>query len=386
MKILILDQFSEPGGAQLCLRDLSPEIARRGWQATFMAPGDGGIRVALESSGLRNEQLPGLVYTNGRKTFLDVIRYGMDIPSAILSILRFVKEYRPDLVYINGPRVLPAGIALPCPVVFHSHSLLDKQYSRLMAATCLRIKRAQVIAASRFAARSLERLVKAGSMRVIYSGVPDLGFTASRRRGDRTRIGIVGRIAPEKGQLDFVHAARWLSGPKRQIEFVVHGSSMFSAAGYEQRVRAEASGLAVDFPGWTQNVASALHNIDILAVPSSAIEAAGRVVMEALSAGTPVVAYPSGGIPELICDGRTGLLTEHSTPASLAQSIDKLLADPTLALRLAEQGRKEWESRFRVERFQRQVCDFLEAIVYRQRRERREIESAVAIAGENDLA
>jgi glycosyltransferase involved in cell wall biosynthesis len=386
MKILILDQFSESGGAQLCLRDLSPEIARRGWQATFMAPGDGGIRGALESSGIRNEHLPGLVYTNGRKTFLDVIRYGMDIPRAILTTQRFVKENRPDLVYINGPRVLPTGIALRCPVVFHAHSLLDKRYSRVVASTCLRIKRAQVIAASRFAGRSLERLTKAGSMRVVYSGVPDMGFTASRRRGYTVRIGIIGRIAPEKGQLDFVRAARLLSGSERKIEFVVHGSSMFSAAGYEQRVRAEAARLSVDFPGWTQDVASALHDIDILAVPSSAIEAAGRVVMESLSAGTPVVAYPSGGIPELICDGRTGLLTEHSTPASLARSIDKLLADPTLALRIAEQGRKEWESRFRVERFQREVCDFLESVVDGQRRERREIESAVAIAGENDLA
>ncbi len=85
--------------------------------------------------------------------------------------------------------------------------------------------------------------------------------------------------------------------------------------------------------------------------------------MEALSAGTPVVAYPSGGIPELICDGRTGLLTEQSTPASLARSIGKLLADPTLASRLVEAGRLEWEQRFRVQRYQREVCDFFESVV-----------------------
>jgi glycosyltransferase involved in cell wall biosynthesis len=137
---------------------------------------------------------------------------------------------------------------------------------------------------------------------------------------------------------------------------------MFSKPGYEQLVRAEAAGLPVRFPGWTLDIASALHDIDILAVPSSEVEAAGRVVMEALSAGTPVVAYPSGGIPELVCEGRTGLLTERSTPQSLARCIETLLDDPTRAWRIAQDGRKEWDARFRVERFQREICDFLEFV------------------------
>src|SRR4029077_8429251 len=89
MKLLILDQFSDPGGAQLCLRDLAPEIARRGWQATFLAPGDGAIRDSLEAYGIHTERLPGLTsYTNGRKTIRDIARYGIDIPRAILSTRR----------------------------------------------------------------------------------------------------------------------------------------------------------------------------------------------------------------------------------------------------------------------------------------------------------
>ena len=388
MKILILDQFSEPGGAQLCLRDLGPEIARRRWQATFMAPGDRGIRESLEDMGIRCEQLPGLSYTNGRKSPGDMLRFGLDIPRLILTTQRLVRDH-PDLVYINGPRVLPAVIGLRCPVVFHAHSVLHKRYTRLIAAACLRIKRAHVIAASRFAGAAIESLIKPGSLRVIYSGVRDMGFAVTRHHGQTVRIGVIGRIAPEKGQLDLIRAARWLSGSKKKIELLVHGSSMFSANGYEERVRAEASGLSVSFQGWTQDVAAALHDIDILAVPSSAIEAAGRVVMEAMSAGTPVIAYPSGGIPELIRDGRTGLLTEHPTPASLARSIEKLLADPALSLRIAEEGRREWESRFRVQRFQRDVCDFLESVAAgndRQRPESREIEPALAIRGEDDRA
>jgi glycosyltransferase involved in cell wall biosynthesis len=363
MKILILDQFSEPGGAQLCVRDLAPEIARRQWHATFMAPGDGAVRGSLEELGIKNERLPGLVYNNGRKSVRDVARYGLDIARVLAGIARFTGKNRPDLIYINGPRVLPASVAFGCPIVFHAHNYLVKTYARMIAVMCLRIKRVEVIASSRFAGRALDGLVAADRMRVLYSGVPDMGFVAKRREAETVRIGIIGRIAPEKGQLDVIRAAKLLRASGHRIDLVIYGASMFSTADYEARVRSEAAGISVRFAGWTEDVAKALHEIDVLAVPSGSIEAAGRVIMEALSAGTPVVAYPSGGIPELIRDWHTGLLTEQPTPASLARSIEKLLADPGLRLRIAEQGRREWESRFQVGRFQREVCDLFESMV-----------------------
>jgi glycosyltransferase involved in cell wall biosynthesis len=364
MNILILDQFSDPGGAQLCLRDLAPEIARRGWSAAFLAPGDGAIRESLEKYGIRSERLPGISsYTNGRKTIGDVARYALDIPRAILGTRRLCRESNPDLVYVNGPRVLPVSMLFGCPVVFHSHNLLMKGYARAITAACLRFRHVEVIAASQFVARAVGGLIAADRMRVLYSGVPDVSFVAKRARGEVARVGIIGRIAPEKGHLDLIHAVKMLAAQGQRIEVVIYGISMFSAAGYEARVRAEAAGIPVRFAGWAEDVSAALHEIDLLAVPSSSIEAAARVILEALSAGTPLVAYPSGGIPELICDGRTGLLTEYPTPSSLARSIGKLLADPALAARLAEAGRREWEARFRVERYQREVCDFFESTV-----------------------
>jgi glycosyltransferase involved in cell wall biosynthesis len=364
MNILILDQFSDPGGAQLCLRDLAPEIARRGWSAAFLAPGDGAIRESLEKYGIRSERLPGIgSYSNGRKTIGDTARYALDIPRAILGTRRLCRESSADLVYVNGPRVLPVSMLFSCPIVFHSHNLLVKGYARAITASCLRLRPVEVIAASEFVARTTRGLTSAHRIRVVYSGVPDAEFVQKRAVGGVAKIGIVGRIAPEKGHLDLMHAVKMLAAQGQRVEVVIYGISMFSAAGYEARVRAEAAGISVRFAGWAQDVSAALHEIDLLAVPSSSIEAAARVIMEAFSAGTPVVAYPSGGIPELICDGRTGLLTEQPTPTSLAQSIGKLLADPALAARLAEAGRREWEARFRVERYRREVCDFFESVV-----------------------
>jgi glycosyltransferase involved in cell wall biosynthesis len=278
---------------------------------------------------------------------------------AALAIRDIARRHRPDLVYCNGPRVLPAAAAAGLPLVFHAHSFLDKSYSRRIAQTCLRRSDATVIACSRFVGAS----TGASGFATIYNGVAEQGYVARPRRRPAVRIGIIGRIAPEKGHLDFVRAAKACPSCApfpESVGFSIFGAGLFSDPTYEAAVRSEAAGASVEFRGWTDNVPEALHEIDILAVPSAAIDATPRVVLEAFSAGTPVVAYPSGGIPELIRDGDTGLLTARPDHRSLIESIDRLLTNPELAAKLSANARREWEMRFRVERLRRDICDLLE--------------------------
>ena len=117
----------------------------------------------------------------------------------------------------------------------------------------------------------------------------------------------------------------------------------------------------MEFRGWSDDVASTvLHEIDILAVPSHGNECCPRIVLEAFSAGTPVVAYPSGGIPELIRSGDTGILTATAGYEALAAAIERLMTDRDLMTRLSANGRREWETRFRIERFRNEVADIIE--------------------------
>jgi glycosyltransferase involved in cell wall biosynthesis len=62
-------------------------------------------------------------------------------------------------------------------------------------------------------------------------------------------------------------------------------------------------------------------------------------VLEAQSCGTPVVAYPTAGIPEVVTDGETGLLAAAGDPDDLARRLTELLHDPGLRARLSERGR-----------------------------------------------
>jgi glycosyltransferase involved in cell wall biosynthesis len=355
VRILFLDQFSERGGAQIGLREILDETVRRGWQATVMIPGEGALHDDCADRGIPSCELPLRAYANGRKTVGDFFRYPADCLRAVNAVRAAVQQFEADLIYVNGPRPLPAALfgAGDKPVVFHAHSSLDRRYARAIARRCVERGRMRVIAISEFVARPFPGAT------VVYNGVRDHGFRPRPWPGGARTIGILGRISREKGHLDFVDAARRLSLSRPEMRFAVFGAALFADAAYEDKVRASAAGLPIDFHGWTDKVAEALHTIDVLAVPSGPAEGATRVIMEAFSAGTPVVAYASGGIPELVRHGETGLLTAARTPESLAAAIRTLLNDPALMARLSANGRREWEQRFRLERCQRQLGDLI---------------------------
>ncbi|NDB96248.1 MAG: glycosyltransferase, partial [Verrucomicrobia bacterium] len=70
------------------------------------------------------------------------------------------------------------------------------------------------------------------------------------------------------------------------------------------------------------------------------------VVLEAQASGLPVIASNVGGVPDLIEDGVTGLLTNPDSPATMSQALEKILSNKALANQLAEQGRKQAITRF----------------------------------------
>jgi len=346
----------------LCLMDLIPEIIQRGWHPRIMAPGTGELVKWSRRAGIPSYPMPLRPYSNGKKTALDFLRFSVDGPRMAAAVRGVIQRDRVDLVYVNGPRVLPAALGVSCPVVFHAHSRIHAGYGTKLVEWTLRTGNSVVIAASAYVAENHLRVLGPQKVQVIYNGIGDLQGAARSFRRRPVRVGIIGRIAVEKGQMDFVRAARQIAETGGDAEFFVYGERLFAAARYDAQVRALALNAPVTFCGWTNDVAAALQNMEILAVPSGPDEAATRVIMEAFSAGTPVVAYRSGGIPELVEQGRTGILTETPDFAALANSIRILIGDPGLLERLSAAGRKEWQERFRVERFRKSVCDLLESV------------------------
>jgi glycosyltransferase involved in cell wall biosynthesis len=90
----------------------------------------------------------------------------------------------------------------------------------------------------------------------------------------------------------------------------------------------------------------------------------GRVVVEAFSAGVPVVAFPVGGIPEIVNDGQTGFLTGGVSPEALAARIcDVMASEPEALHGIAANARRAWERSYTVAAYQKQITDQVERLV-----------------------
>jgi glycosyltransferase involved in cell wall biosynthesis len=365
MRILFLDQFSDLGGAQLCLLDLLPAVAARGWQAWLAAPGNGPL---LERAQVEEATSLSLgQYRSGRKSLGDYVRFGPDTLRAGREIATLVRRHRIGLLYVNGPRVLPAATwaRRHLPLVFHCHSYLARPREAALAAWCINRAQARVIANCRYVARPFQGRLDPERLRVFYNGVADLGRPSVRDRSGPPRIGVIGRIGPEKGQTELLRAARIVQREIPGCRWVICGaprSGDRDSERYYEEVRRVAADLPVEFTGWVEDVASLLASLDMLVVPSSAHEATTRVIVEAFSAGVPVLAARAGGIPEIIEHNKTGLLVETGDPGNLALALSAALRRPRAELRvMGVHARKAWQDRFRLDLWRERVLAVLDA-------------------------
>ena len=328
MKLLFLDQFSELGGAQQCLLDLLPAVQHAVVQQAIVAmPGTGPMFQRVRAMGFETARIHCGPYASGGKTASDMARFVFETPRLAWQIRELARGA--DIVYLNGPRLLPAAAlsGIRKPVVFHSHSYLPPGAIRKLSGLALRRLRAHVIGSCRYVADPWRPY--ASDISVVYNGVAGPERPRAERNGPLT-IGCIGRIAPEKGQREFVEAARIIHGKMPEARFAIYGETMFASHDYEREVRAAAAGLPIEFAGWAANVYDALARIDLLLVPSAPHEATTRVILEAFAAGVPVIACPSGGIPEVLPAGSLAhsvremaeMVCNGDRPGGLSHSVD----------------------------------------------------------------
>ena len=365
MRILFLDQFSDLGGAQQCLLDLLPAIRDEGWSAHVAAPGDGQLAARAVEFGATYQQLPLGKYRSGPKPWTDAVRFAWQTPTLARQIKKLAQDTQADLIYVNGPRLLPAAAratTASTPLLFHCHNHLHQRTAAIVAGRALRRVNATVVACCRFAAVPIADYVSEERLHIVENGVAE----APERAGSgNMRIGMVGRISPEKGQIEFLQVARQIVRAFPLYRFVIAGDVLFEDAradSYHRRVRREAEGLPVELLGWRDDVYDVMQQLDILVVPSIQEPGMPRVVLEAQACGVPIIAFATGGIPEALTHGETGFLINPPTANELAAKLLALLMrSPEQLAVVGQAGRRAWRQRFTLETFQRQLLERIRA-------------------------
>ncbi|QBJ93409.1 glycogen synthase [Streptomyces seoulensis] len=193
----------------------------------------------------------------------------------------------------------------------------------------------------------------ADRVHVVHNGIdtalyrPDPGTDALRRHGidpERPYVLFVGRITRQKGVPQLLRAVREID-PGTQVVLCA-GAPDTPEIDREFRDRFQELGAVRSGVFWIPQMLPRAEVVQLLThaavfVCPSVYEPLGIVNLEAMACGTPVVASRVGGIPEVVDDGRTGLLvdTDGDFEGNLARALDSVLADPAAARRMGEAGR-----------------------------------------------
>jgi len=149
------------------------------------------------------------------------------------------------------------------------------------------------------------------------------GVTPANCVGRRLRVGFLGRLSPQKGVEDLLDATR--SPDDLPVDVKIGGTGADDYVDDLQQTYQDQS--HVQFLGFV-NPASFFAEIDVLVVPSKWYEPFGRVVVEAYAFGVPVIAARSGGLPEIVEEGRTGLLYDPGNIEALRRHLRALCRSP----------------------------------------------------------
>jgi len=119
----------------------------------------------------------------------------------------------------------------------------------------------------------------------------------------------------------------------------------------------------VEFAGSIDDVPGFLRTLDLFVFPSDGPEGMPISILEAMACGLPVVATRRGGIPEIVDDGRTGVLCEPGSPEKLANALTVVLSDREKAAAMGREARHAVVSDFSYETYSQALEDVYESTV-----------------------
>src|SRR5262249_22273421 len=329
-------------------------LSRSAWQLDVSClRAEGPLRARLEAAGVS-------AWSCGRGSFKSA---GLLFATGALA--RHLRAHRVQLVhgfdfYSNILGVLAARLAHVPVIIASQRDLGDLRspFQQRVHRAVLQLADYVLVNAQAVADRvASPRAASMGRVVVIPSGVDLARFAPvphARSSGARVTVGTLANLRPEKALSDLLRAAVVVREQYPDVRFAVWGDGPDRSA-LEALRRDLALEEVIAFYGRTTNPEAVLREFDIFVLPSIS-EACPNAVLEAMASGVPVIATRVGGIPGLIEEEITGLMTSPADPLGLAKAIIRLIEQPSVAARLAARAldrvRREFSVASMVERVQ----------------------------------
>lgn len=279
----------------------------------------------------------------------------------VLNILRInsqLKANNIDLIVSQGmvanfyARKTSFLSGIPNLVTVHSDWKRDykgfKKFIFWISDKLLRFATSRYVCVSEFLKKELiNEGIRGEKIQVIYNGVTlnQKSKIKSQKNDSKIIIGSIGRLHPVKNYGELIKTMKEL----KNCELRIYGSGVEEDALNKLIHELDLSD-RVKLSGQTTDIEKTLSDIDIYVQPSLS-EGFGLTVVEAMLAGKPVVVTPGGALPELVENGKNGIVTKRFNHNDIAEAIEKYLDNPELMTKCAIEGRKWAQEKFEIGRW-----------------------------------
>lgn len=330
----------------MSLLGLLSRLPEFGWQPHVVVPGEGQFTEHARALGFPVEVYP-----------FQPVSAGQPLASAMgtLHWLRLFRRVRPAIIHANGfdlsrSFALAAGLA-GIPYVTHVRFPVDAAGARWT------LRGLPKPAAFIFNSRAmhdmlwpmLQPITPRSRAYVVHNAVDTEGFPQSPApAGPPFRVGMIANFARFKRHEDFLHMAAEIVKVRADVEFWIVGQDT-EGTGRKAVLENLAGELGISdfvrFLGHRSDIPEIMRQLHLLVVPSQ-FEPFGRVVIEAMACGRPVIGSSDGGIPEIIKDGETGFLRQVGDVRGFAEAALMLLSDRGLWERMSRAAAQAVRERF----------------------------------------
>lgn len=346
--VALMIESDGPGGAERMLLQLAEELRRRGREVVPVGPavGCGWLAAQCRARGFEPEGF--------------TLRAPFD-PGCVASLVRILRRRNVTLVHSHEFTMAVFGAAaamllrVPHVITMHGGLGFADRWRRRTAFRWACGRSRAVVAVSRAGAGALARHVGIphDTLAVIPNGIrPDVPSGADVRAElgllpDIRLLLAVGNLYPVKGHDILLRALALVNQQLPPWILAIAGrgveaarlSTLARELGLEGKVR---------LLGYRADIADLLASADLFVMPSRS-EGLPLALLEAMFTGLPIVATSVGGIPEAVHDDVEALLVTEDDPVALATAIQRILADPSLGVRLGESARFAATGRYSVD-------------------------------------